>query len=452
MTKIYLKLVAVVLALVLSVSVAVMASYAWFVLSDSPTVSGIQIAIGGGNTILVAPDLAVEVDGVVCHYPGYFSDTLNFSQFDTYNYLNGLGGLTPVSTADGVNWFIPTYYSPSDRAVQLGQVPSGQLKDVSQFLLDDSLRYANLRATEKEKLSEGSYIYLDFWVVSPGSEYTLRISTGEDSGGSFLMDIPQPKQTDTGYTLSSALAEGEITATASARVGFLVSTDRVTDASMQQYMASYGYDERYTQLRGIYQDSSEDQVYGNYTFCIYEPNADLHPGNPAMNGSYVRTDPVGLVDGQGREVNIVSLLTVQRSGSWADALTGSGTELEQRFQTALLGMNTQGLSEEEIAEKFYTEYLQGQLSAYVDKGDLFKRTSDLYGYGDIVTPEQLTTLDMGGATEDVYIVKLERNVPQRIRMFIWLEGQDMDCVNGLSAAEFVLNIEFAGSDQDRKQE
>ena len=84
----------------------------------------------------------------------------------------------------------------------------------------------------------------------------------------------------------------------------------------------------------------------------------------------------------------------------------------------------------------------------MDKGDFFKRTSDLYSYGDIVTPEQLDNLDQGGATEDVYIVKLERNVPQRIRMFIWLEGQDMDCVNGLSAAEFVLNIEFAGSNQD----
>lgn len=448
MTKIYLKLVAVVLALVISVSVAVMASYAWFVLTDSPAVSGIQIAIGGGNTILVAPDMTAEVDGVTVHYPGYFSDTLNFSQFAAYDYLNELGGLTPVSTADGVNWFLPTYYSPADRAVQLGQVPSGQLKDVSLFALDDSLRYANLRATEKEKLSEGSYIYLDFWVVSPGSEYTLRISTGEDSGGSFLVDIPQPRQTDTGYTLNSPIAAGELSATASARVGFLVSTDRVTDASMQQYMASYGYDERYTQLRGVYQESSENQAYGSYSFCVYEPNADLHPGNPALDGSYVRTNPVGLVDGKGREVNIAGLLTAQRSGSWADALTGSGSELEQRFQTALLGMNTQGMTEEEISEKFYQAYLQGQLSAYMDKGDFFKRTSDLYSYGDIVTPEQLDSLDMGGATEDVYIVRLERNVPQRIRMFIWLEGQDMDCVNGLSAADFVLNIEFAGSNQD----
>ena len=448
MTKIYMKLIAVVLALVISVSVAVMASYAWFVLSDSPTVSGIQVAIGGGNTILVAPDMTVEVNGVVCHYPGRFSDSLDFSQYDTYDYLQNLGGLMPVSTADGVNWFLPTYYSPTDKMVQLGQVPSGQLKDVSDFRLDDTLSYANLKPTEQEKLSEGSYIYLDFWVVSPGSEYTLRISTGEDSGGSFLIDLPQPVPTENGYTMGSSIASDELSATASARVGFLVSTERVTDESMQQYMASYGYDDRYGQLRGIYQETSEAKIYSNYSFCIYEPNADRHPGNPAMDGSYVRTSPVGLVSGQAAEVNVANLLTVQRAGTWADAAAGSGTALEQRFQAALLGMDWQNMTAAQISESFYGSYLQGQISPYMDKGSFVKRTSDLYSYSQIVMPEQLATVDMGGATEDVYIVKLERNVPQRIRMFIWLEGQDMDCVNGLSAASFALNIEFAGSNQD----
>ncbi len=448
MTKIYIKLIAVVLALMISVSVAVMASYAWFVLSDSPAVSGIQVAIGGGNTILVAPDMTVVVDGKTLHYPGHFSDTLNFNMYDSYAYLNELGGLMPVSTADGVNWFIPTYYSPSDYAVQMGQAPSGQMKPISEFRLDDSLTYANLKTTEAEKLSEGSYIYLDFWVVSPGSEYTLRISTGDDSEGSFLVDLPVPKQTETGYTLGSPIAEGEYTATASARVGFLVSTDRMTDGSMEQYMASYAYDTRYSQLRGMYQEDSSQQIYGTYSFCIYEPNADVHPANGGMDGSYVRTSPIGLVNGEAQEVNVANLLTVQKASRWATALAGSGTELEQRFQTALMGMQTQDLTAKEIFLKFYTEYLQGQISPYLQKGDFLKRTADLYSHGQIVSAEKLDTLDVGGATEDVYIVELERNVPQRIRMFIWLEGQDLDCVNGLSTAAFALNIEFAGSSQE----
>ena len=57
MKRIPIKLVSVVLALVLSVSVAVASSYAWMVLSGSPAVSGIQVGIGGGNTVLIAPDI-----------------------------------------------------------------------------------------------------------------------------------------------------------------------------------------------------------------------------------------------------------------------------------------------------------------------------------------------------------------------------------------------------------
>ena len=110
MNKIYLKLIAISMTLILSVTVVGMSSYAWLVLSGNPTVTGIQIAIGGGNTILVAPDMTTVVDGATYHYPGPFSDTMNFSRYDSYAYLNDLAGLTPVSTADGVNWFLPEYY------------------------------------------------------------------------------------------------------------------------------------------------------------------------------------------------------------------------------------------------------------------------------------------------------------------------------------------------------
>ena len=62
-------------------------SYAWLVLSGSPSVNGISVLIGGGQSILLAPDLTqeIEVDGqkVTIHYPGKFSNTLDFSKYDT---------------------------------------------------------------------------------------------------------------------------------------------------------------------------------------------------------------------------------------------------------------------------------------------------------------------------------------------------------------------------------
>ena len=54
-------------------------------------------------------------------------------------------------------------------------------------------------------------------------------------------------------------------------------------------------------------------------------------------------------------------------------------------------------------------------------------------------------LKTAGATDDVYIIELERNVPQRIRMFIWLEGQDVDCTNVTELSSLMLYLELAGS-------
>ena len=74
MKKIYAKLILITVTLLMSVSVVAMSTYAWFVLSKNPVATGIQVAIGGGNTILIAPDITAVVNGTVYHYPGKFSD------------------------------------------------------------------------------------------------------------------------------------------------------------------------------------------------------------------------------------------------------------------------------------------------------------------------------------------------------------------------------------------
>ena len=102
---------------------------------------------------------------------------------------------------------------------------------------------------------------------------------------------------------------------------------------------------------------------------------------------------------------------------------------------------------EQLANKFFNDYLQWQASPYVTNGQFFKNTADIYTYNGSITPEQLAQLDMQGATEDVYIIRLEKGVPQRIRMFIWLEGQDVDCVNAVSTSSVLLNLELAGSSE-----
>ena len=445
MQKAYTKLLLTLTALVVSLVMVVSVSYAWMTLSDSPVAEGIQITVGGGNTILVAADLTQEVDGTVYHYPGAFEGTLNFGQNASYAYLGQFSGLTPVSTADGINWFIPTYYDLTDPEVQNGTVLSGSMKSLSEFELDQTLSYANLSAGQAKKASLGSYVYLDFWVVSPGADYTLRISTGEDSGGSFVIGLPAvTENADGSYSLSAA----EHVSQACVRVGLLANPGYITDQTMLYYQNSAGYSPQYTQLRGNYAEQSESPADSSaYRFTIYEPNADLHPTVGGAQGDYLVTRPLGLIDGTVTPVDVGSSLTVQTGSSWADALTGEGTQLEQRLATAAFDPAFRGLSADEMTRKFYNEYLQAQVASYVDKGLFIKNTENLYnavsaGRADAAFLEEEYTAT---ATDDVYIVRLEKNVPQRIRMFIWLEGQDADCVNRAEASSFAFRIELAGS-------
>ena len=435
--------------LLMAVSVAVMSSYAWMVLSRNPAVEGIQITIGGGNTILVAADLQKEVDGMVCHYPDVFRDTLNFGQHESYQYLNELSGLTPVSTADGIHWFLPVYYDLTDKEVLDGQILSGTMKDISEFTLDDNLEYANLTGSDTELAEDGSYMYLDFWVTSPGEDYTLRVSMGEDGSGSFAMGLPQVEETENGYVL--ATEEGG--AASCVRMGFLVNPNDIVDnTTMKVYQNEPSFSERYRKLRGAYAEPGGYRVYSDdYRFTVYEPNGDVHSNQISVaDGNYVVTEPVGLADGQVRKVSIRDRLTVQKRSIWADSPVGTGTQLEQRFQTAQLGANYQRLSAEELTQKFYKEYLSSQVSPYVQRGVFVRDTQNLYSaaVNGIVKEEYLAEGFTAGATDDVYIVKLEKDVPQRIRLFLWIEGEDVDCVNSAIASALAFRIELAGSNMD----
>ena len=89
---------------------------------------------------------------------------------------------------------------------------------------------------------------------------------------------------------------------------------------------------------------------------------------------------------------------------------------------------------------------------YVVKGEFIKRTSDLYALGSsgYVTDDNISIINQAGATDDVYITTLEKDVPQRIRMFVWLEGQDIDCNDSIENVNFAISIELAGSNKEEE--
>ena len=424
----YIKIACTAAALLCAMAMIVMSSYAWLTASTSPVAEGIQVAVGGGSTILLAPDL-VNNDGV--HYPGAFGATL---RLDDLLDADAHSGLTPVSTADGLNWYLPVYYTEDDPEVRAGTAKAGDLKPYDQFLCDETLTHANLSADD-ESAAEGSYLYADFWVVSPGSRYELRMSTSNDASGagSYVVDLPQVVETEDGFAMQTP----EYPASESLRVGFLVNQNAAAD-SAAAYAANGGH-QRYTTLMGGYQEKGKptSPLYSYNTFHIYEPNGSSHTAQGETG--YIATYPLGRNDTSVTGIPVGGRLSVQMASQWEenkvnDLFTAS---VQQAGDTATAA---------DVQAQLYKN-LAGR-SDYVNKGQFIQNTGQLYtsmGEDHTVSWVTLGNMDKAGANESNSIVTLERNVPQRIRMFIWLEGQDADCVSGASVSGFAMRIELAGS-------
>lgn len=417
----HIKILASALLIVLSLSMLVMVTFAWYVMSTAPEVSGMQIKIGS-DTIRVAPDCK-DVSGQ--HYPGAFQGVL---ETDTKAIPENFWGLIPVSTADGKHWFSATYESLEN---------GGDQKE--EYLEDTTLSSANLTARPK---SGGNYLYLDFWVVAP-KDYDLRVSTatqGSGQSGSYVKVFPQVKMDAAGnYSLDETQRQAE----SSLRIGFLVNEDAVSGES---YENSTNYDSAYKILKGEYQKPGEALPTSQTSFTIYEPNCDWH-ADTQFSGQYKETQPLALVGGKPQPVKLETYngtkLAAQTSATWTRTDDGTQTKLAQALQRALLEAQTtdRSVTNGRSAEEYLlNQYLKGQLSGYITSGQFVKSTRDLQ---DGVRLDK-ENIEKFGAADDAVIVSLKKNVPQRIRMFVWLEGQDIDCTNEAALKTLLLNLELAG--------
>lgn len=426
----YIKIACTAAALLCAMAMIVMSSYAWLTASTSPVAEGIQVAVGGGSTILLAPDV-VNNEGV--HYPGAFGATL---RLDNLLDADAHSGLTPVSTADGLNWYLPVYYTEDDPEVRAETAKAGDLKPYDQFLCDETLTYANLAAGD-EKAAEGSYLYADFWVVSPGSRYELRVSTSNDASGagSYVVDLHQVVETEDGFAMQTP----EYPASESLRVGFLVNQNAAADSAAAY--AANGGDQRYTTLRGGYQEAGKQvqPAFSYNTFHIYEPNGSSH--SALGETGYIATYPLGRNDTSVTGIPVGGRLSVQMASQWEK------NKVNDLFTASVKQAQATGTATAADVQARLYKTLAGR-SDYVNKGEFIQNTGKLYenlGQDGTVSWVTLEQMAKAGANESNSIVTLERNVPQRIRMFIWLEGQDADCVSGASVSGFAMRIELAGS-------
>lgn len=447
MNRIRTKLIASLLAVLIAAALIVVSSFAWLTLSAEPEVGGIKIQIGGSNTIMLAADIVIRnADGTVDHYPGAFSQNLQFGDYATYDYITSLAALSPVSTHDGLHWVRSDFYTDSDVEVQKGTAVSGQLKQYAQLPVDTSLQYANLM---EEGSKNGCYAYVDFWVVSPTKNCDLRVSTSNESDtGSFV--IGQMNVTANADGTGYMLQEANATAAASVRLGFLVNQETADSGDIEKYLGSAGYSDTYTHLLGRYQEPGESldpNAALTNRFTIYEPNGNLH----ADGSSYYQiTKPLRVQNGKPAPADISDRLTVQLANHWRRTIDNESTMLEEEFYVSTFGKQQNFQSSSDISRYFYDQHLQGNLAPYVEKGYFVNSTQQLYaeaGVSGYVEENSIALHTADRATDEITIITLEKNVPQRIRMFVWLEGQDADCVNFEDVSGFVINLELAGNEK-----
>ena len=370
-----LKITAAVLLVLAAASLVGAATYAWHILSVAPEAGGMQITIGAAKVIQVAPDVAAA-DG--SHAPGTFGDTLDITKDANYDYLNGLAGLTPVSTADGVHWYLPQYGDAADGT-----------EGPTAFTEDKELAHANV--TDETAAQEGSYYYMDFWVSAP-EDFNLRLAAGDSkSAGSYALTLPLPQKSGEGVWALDYNAG--LAAQKCLRLGFLTGLDG-----------------------------------GEESFLIYEPNG-------TDGGTYTVTTPQSAA---GETGDVHDRLTVQKTSQWkSESLNNAFAQFVASADEDLL--NKDALT---VARQFYTEKLNGLYRPYVTSGQFYQRAADLYE-----NAENAENAPISGAATDGVILRLKANQPQRIRLFVWREGQDVDCTNDAQNALLGIHLELAGSDQ-----
>ena len=370
-----LKITAAVLLVLAAASLVGAATYAWHILSVAPEAGGMQITIGAAKVIQVAPDVAAA-DG--SHAPGTFGDTLDITKDANSDYLNGLAGLTPVSTADGVHWYLPQYGDAADGT-----------EGPTAFTEDKELAHANV--TDETAAQEGSYYYMDFWVSAP-EDFNLRLAAGDSkSAGSYALTLPLPQKSGEGVWALDYNAG--LAAQTCLRLGFLTGLDG-----------------------------------GEESFLIYEPNG-------TDGGTYTVTTPQSAA---GETGDVHDRLTVQKTSQWkSESLNNAFAQFVASADEDLL--NKDALT---VARQFYTEKLNGLYRPYVTSGQFYQRAADLYE-----NAENAENAPISGAATDGVILRLKANQPQRIRLFVWLEGQDVDCTNDAQNALLGIHLELAGSDQ-----
>lgn len=308
------------LAAAISASAAVTATYAWFMISRTPIVSNLDLAVASENGLEIAPDENGK--------PGEWDVILDLSTV-----LDGVVPLRTVTYSKNQNTFYAMNYGldgrPAGATVALSDAQNANVKGIGNPSAE----------------AQGYYIAVTFWMRGSSSA-SIRLSEAKEvkeglaGTGTYVIGNPvwngnAVVHENGGNGLETAL-----------RLGF-----RCQPTDM------------------------EGNAKGGSRFVIYEPNADTHADG--ANTGYVATESIN-----GGGLVAENDLIWQTTSSWNET-------------TPVL------------------------------------REDVLYSMGEFRT--------------NAHLFDIDSETMQKITMYVWLEGQDVDCINAVAAHETSIfaNVQFA---------
>jgi len=316
--------------------------------------------------------------------------------------------LRPISTSDLQSWYLPNYNGRGDVSY-LVNAPLNTVGNINRY---------RPTASEADKDIPSNYVYYyDIWVrtLSDKLDYDLHLNNP------YSAEEADPDKYQEYY------------------FGTYVLPGLVKDATGRTTISETGYDMSTCMRIGfqIYEQHSEDiadETLGD--FWIYEPNCDARAEyftHYSGNGSNynMQRNYVYVLGEDGNNKTVSSQLTQPRNEDVQTLLPyGVLDETFQQFKSVddrtikqLQSKWKTGIDLDNLGPRGLDSSYVGQFGAF-----LSEETGDTSLTG-IDTPSFLT---------------VTKGQPEHIRVFIWMEGQDIDCWNSSLQGSLKIGLEFRG--------
>lgn len=398
------KLIMSVVGLLISAVLLTTATFAWFAISTTPEIRGVTVSVASIDGFL---PFQMSLDGE------NWTTELNISAL-----LQEANVLRPISTYDGDTWYISS---------------ADAFGSITTFLeLNDS----NLSSYANTGNSDTNYLaYVDIYVTSNNvsdDEFTIVLSNPSDEEniqddesnyGTYVLFEPEEDE-DGNLNVNDAMA--------AFRIGF------------QFYeVANEATDEETEEDDTISVAEMDFQEEGS--FYIYEPNADMRSGDFQDYLDELGADDsdtsVTYIYGEGTDGVQVSEYSVLNTDYHYTSVpvpadTASGyTLIEVGTETV---EELEGASDTEIDVEKEVTLIRQTTSAW--SSDVLNQSSyATYAY------DSTDVAVIGEFYEDTPVMStIEVGEIKKIRIYFWIEGQDIDCWNQIAGGNIYANLEFTG--------